>query len=747
MKKQKKNNCTNVYRRQVGDGVVLFTKEIEGPPAIYEYWVESISFKKLIFTFDFEGSENFTIAGTRVMQVTVNAEPNAKSQVVRVQQVDIYQGGSLSMGMSWVRKDPDPSTLKAHIDASQAKINDHITKGRTLFSVIDGKSVTEIEALSKKAGISFIDVTFPPTTTSLFACDTKDEGAVTNHSYGSGFAMASEVLKPLAIEWRRPVDFQEASKPYVLFEGNIEPNDIKQGALGDCWFMCALSSIAEFDTLVKELFLQEEVSPQGVYQIRLCKNGNWITVTVDDYFPCRPQGGPVYSQGHGPELWVLLLEKAFAKVHGSYHQIKGGWPFEAMMDLTGSPYKDIRFADKGVQDQISDGSLFDYLLDCDINNFIMSCSTAGEDHFTESGGKPVNNIGLVPGHAYTLISVVKTKREGHRLCQIRNPWGNFEWTGDWSDNSPLWTPALRKECKMVVADDGLFWMSFEDLVKNFTGISVAMVRHPGLNHDPWHEVRSPFTYNFGREGKGVEHVSMYELNVPEQGDLYFTVHQQDKRCLGAPNYLDLGLTLLKPKGNNEFDFIATSGNSAERQNQIEVKNLKPGKYLLVPTSTCCKMMQHCIELRESGKSITSADLVRLATLSVHSTNHFSLTEVPFNSFALEEAMELPVIRAGAQTDLFADGTFILYTLKSGYAGVSFVGQNKDTVPLVLTMDFTGSNNIISSRGKLIDDILIPPGEAKVLHHISPLHDDKGWSYTWSCDAREATDEDVATLST
>ena len=43
---------------------------------------------------------------------------------------------------------------------------------------------------------------------------------------------------------------------------------------------------------------------------------------------------------------MLLLEKAFAKVHGSYHQIKGGQPFEALMDLTGSPYRDFRFNDE-----------------------------------------------------------------------------------------------------------------------------------------------------------------------------------------------------------------------------------------------------------------------------------------------------------------------------------------------------------------------------------------------------------------
>lgn len=48
----------------------------------------------------------------------------------------------------------------------------------------------------------------------------------------------------------------------------------------------------------------QTVSPCGVYKLRLCKNGQWQTVTVDDYFPCWPGGGPAYSRSHGNELWV-----------------------------------------------------------------------------------------------------------------------------------------------------------------------------------------------------------------------------------------------------------------------------------------------------------------------------------------------------------------------------------------------------------------------------------------------------------
>ena len=61
-----------------------------------------------------------------------------------------------------------------------------------------------------------------------------------------------------------------------------------------------------------------------------------------------------------------------------------------------------------------------------------------------------------------------------RLLQLRNPWGRGEWTGEWSDKSPKWTPELRDRFKIVDEDDGTFCMPLEAYLRLFLTTSFCM---------------------------------------------------------------------------------------------------------------------------------------------------------------------------------------------------------------------------------------------------------------------------------
>jgi len=60
-------------------------------------------------------------------------------------------------------------------------------------------------------------------------------------------------------------------------------------------------------------------------------------------------------------------------------------------------------------------------------------------------GKPKDGGNGIRGdHGYTVLRQMQVE-DGPRLIELRNPWGYWEWTGDWSDGSDLWTDVLKED--------------------------------------------------------------------------------------------------------------------------------------------------------------------------------------------------------------------------------------------------------------------------------------------------------------
>ena len=91
-------------------------------------------------------------------------------------------------------------------------------------------------------------------------------------------------------KWTRAMDAFEGK---TLFGSTgIRPADIRQGSIGNCWFMAAASAISEYPGRMERIFLNnvDEVSPVGIYGVNFYTLGVPHTVIVDDYLPLDADG-------------------------------------------------------------------------------------------------------------------------------------------------------------------------------------------------------------------------------------------------------------------------------------------------------------------------------------------------------------------------------------------------------------------------------------------------------------------------
>jgi len=145
---------------------------------------------------------------------------------------------------------------------------------------------------------------------------------------------------------------------------------------------------------------------------------------------------------------------------------------------------------------------------------------------------------------------VKEISDGTKLLNIRNPWGRFEWDGDWGDNSELWTDEVVKEVKPVLDDDdGAFWMCFEDFYARFCSFNICKLKN-------WNELRlkNKFIRTCSVDDENQDYVIpkfYFTINSKKHQWLNIGVHQEDDRITGAEHrgLLDIGFALLKKNGS------------------------------------------------------------------------------------------------------------------------------------------------------------------------------------------------------
>ena len=225
---------------------------------------------------------------------------------------------------------------------------------------------------------------------------------------------------------------------------------------------------------MESFFLNDKVNSNGIYAVNFYTLGVPHTVIVDDYLPLyKEDNGSFTAQaaylGTDGSLWPPILEKAFAKYYGNYVHLVGGAPQMAIKTLNGAPVKYVEHSDA------TEAKIWEEMLAAEKRGDMM---TAGS--LDRPSGKYVRSQanGICFFHAYTVlkpIEVTDAKGKKIKLIKMRNPWGAEDYTGPYSDNSKLWTDALKKQVGGLTVNkkDGIFYIPLDHDKKSFVETQVS----------------------------------------------------------------------------------------------------------------------------------------------------------------------------------------------------------------------------------------------------------------------------------
>ncbi|XP_036044780.1 calpain-9 [Onychomys torridus] len=395
--------------------------------------------------------------------------------------------------------------------------------------------------------------------------------------------------------------------------GGATRTDICQGELGDCWLLAAIASLTLNQKALARVVPQDQgfgSGYAGIFHFQFWQHSEWLDVVIDDRLPTfRDRLVFLHSADHN-EFWSALLEKAYAKLNGSYEALKGGSTVEAMEDFTGGVAETFQIRD-------APEDFYDILEKALKRGSLLGCSI---DILNASESEARTPLGLIKGHAYTVTGLDQVNFQGRRikLIRVRNPWGQVEWNGRWSDSSLEWRSVSLEEQKRLghsALDDGEFWMAFEDFKAHFDKVEICNLTPDALEDNAlhkWEVTVHQGSWVRGSTAGGCRNfldtfwtnpqikLSLTERDEGQDGCTFLAaLMQKDRRKLkrfGA-NMLTIGYAIYEcpdkdqdKDGHLSRDFFRYHASLARSKTFINLREvsgrfqLPPGDYILIPST-------------------------------------------------------------------------------------------------------------------------------------------------------------------
>jgi hypothetical protein len=341
-------------------------------------------------------------------------------------------------------------------------------------------------------------------------------------------AIGQIVAKGQSVPWKIPRDFSTSRKqPGHREDGegtwvHVDIADILESAamakktatladppLVNRYFATAVALVMQSNPLMCDSLIDLTHEAQGIYGATFFVDGKWSIVWTDSYFPCYPPLTGVVTERARTlfpsitdqrEIWTLVIEKAFAKLHHSYEEMLNVPLNTVLEQVTGgdanlidlSPHRASAGSPGTLWRQIEKASM-------GRGGGLLSMSGAGggitflaatSRPLLSPSAKDANGNSLEDaaqmygiGHGLTYAVVAAVEAAGQRLLLLRAPPGAGEWSGDWSPSSSSWSgesgAAVRAAVDAVKRTpqlEGDFWISFLDFVQRFDGLATLRMK-------------------------------------------------------------------------------------------------------------------------------------------------------------------------------------------------------------------------------------------------------------------------------
>ncbi|GBM14828.1 Calpain-C [Araneus ventricosus] len=465
--------------------------------------------------------------------------------------------------------------------------------GDTVYlAVTDAWTMSEFEKIKRshiKKGELFEDPDFPATQASVFY----------------------HQKPPFQFVWKRPKEI--CANPVFIQDGTLQ-YDITPGKLGDHWLVSALGCLS----VTKGLFYRVVPADQtfsteieqsdsldtdyvGVFRFRLWWCGEWQEVLVDDRLP-TVNGKLVFVHSqHSNQFWASLLEKAYAKLHGSYEALKYACSQDGLADLMGGIIETFSIR----QDPTSCLKVLGRLLK---TTSVATSIVQQQMKVRNLPDKLANGILLGTNYRVLCIDKVETiNGDQIQLVKLRNPLPTLSvYVGAWSKDSLEWDKVLTEDVERLnyrSLNEGEFWMTYQDFVKTFTSIEAVHLDAETSKDEPtlrgkvtwqikvWHsQWQKGVTAGGCRNNLDSFHINpQFHIVLPEAEEVVISLSQHsilEPKVIGFavfPMCKSLSVEIMDKGFFKKTKSIYSSAYSNSRQVSGRV-HFEQGSYLIIPTT-------------------------------------------------------------------------------------------------------------------------------------------------------------------